>query len=326
MMRKAVDDRYAVDLSFHFQPPLHAAKCFERLRNHVFRNVIIRRERRSCRRIPDVVFATQRKFEIRPRFSIAQHRPGSSIFAQPNLCDLPDRAIRSTVTLNWKEGFLDTVVETFTRGIARIKCNNPPASRNQVHQSLEGRFDRVEIFIDIRVVEFDRSKNQGIRKVVQKLWTLIEECGVILVAFENKVLAFAQPKTPAEIFRDTTDEERRPKASGLEDPSQHRSRSRLAMRSGYDENLFADQELIVQNLRQRAERNALVKHALQFDIAARKRVPHDHEIGTRIEVRLSKRLRDGNAQRFQNRRHRRIYRPTPTPATKTPTFQPTTQP
>src|SRR5207302_4758481 len=141
------------------------------------------------------------------------------------------------------------------------------------------------------------SKNQRIRKVVQKLRTLIEECGVILVAFQNKVLAIAEPKTAAEIFRDAADQKRRLKTSGFEDPSQHRSRGRLAMRSSHDKNLFADQELIVQNLRQRAEWNPLIEHALQFDIAARKRVAHDHQIGTRIEVPFSERLRDRNSQR-----------------------------
>ena len=80
------------------------------------------------------------------------------------------------------------------------------------------------------------------------------------------------------------------------------------MRSSHDENLFADQELIVQNLRQRAEWNPLIEQVLQFDIAARKHVAHDHQIGTRIEVPFSERLRDRNTQRCEKCRHRRICR------------------
>src|SRR6202521_2773773 len=135
------------------------------------------------------------------------------------MCDFPTRGIRSTVKLDRTESFLQTAIEAFTRDIARIKGDNPSTSLHEIHEPLERRFHCVEIFVDIRVIEFNRSKNQRIRKVVQKLRTLIEECGVILVAFQNKMLAFAQPKTAAEILRDATDQERRLKDSGLEDPS-----------------------------------------------------------------------------------------------------------
>ena len=64
----------------------------------------------------------------------------------------------------------------------------------------------------------------------------------------------------------------------------------------------------MQNLGQRAERNALIEHALQFHVAARKRVADDDEIGTGIEVGFGKRLRYRDAQRFEKRRHRRIGR------------------
>ena len=64
----------------------------------------------------------------------------------------------------------------------------------------------------------------------------------------------------------------------------------------------------MQNLRQRAERNAIVEQALQFHISSRERVAYDHQIGTGIQVRLGKGLRDGDAQRFQKRRHWRIGR------------------
>jgi hypothetical protein len=57
------------------------------------------------------------------------------------------------------------------------------------------------------MIEFHRGEDQGVRKVVQELRTLIEERGVVLVAFEDEMLAFAETETAAEIFRDTPDQE-----------------------------------------------------------------------------------------------------------------------
>jgi len=68
---------------------------------------------------------------------------------------------------------------------------------------------------------------------------------------------------------------------------------------------FCRQEFIVQNLRQRAERNAFVEQALQFDIAARECVAYDYEIRTGLRFVAAKAARR-NAQGFEKRRHRRI--------------------
>jgi hypothetical protein len=121
-----------------------------------------------------------------------------------------------------------------------------------------------------------------------------------------KCLTIAEAKAASEVFGDAADQKRGLKCSGFENPRQHRGRGRFAVRSGNHQNVFADQEFIVQNLRQRAERNAFVEQALQFDIAARECVAYDYEIRTGIEVRCGKGLRDGNAQGFEKRRHRRI--------------------
>ena len=49
----------------------------------------------------------------------------------------------------------------------------------------------------------------GIGKVVQELRALIEEGGVVLVAFEDEMLALPQLKAAAEIFRNAANQERR---------------------------------------------------------------------------------------------------------------------
>ena len=69
---------------------------------------------------------------------------------------------------------------------------------------------------------------------------------------------------------------------------------------------FAAQKFFVQDLRQRAERNALVENVFQFNVAARNRVSHHHHIWPRIEIGGRKRLGHRNIQRSQEVRHGRI--------------------
>ncbi len=168
--------------------------------------------------------------------------------------------------------------------LSGIEADNAPAPRNQIHQPLERRLHRIEIFVDVGMIEFDRSQNHRVGKVMQKFRTLIEECRVVFVAFEDEVLAIAQPEAAPEIFGYASDQERWPKPGSLEDPRQHRCRGRLAVRSGNHQYVFADQKFIVQNLRQRAERNALIKQPLQFNVAARNRIADDNQIGRRRQI------------------------------------------
>ena len=56
------------------------------------------------------------------------------------------------------------------------------------------------------------------------------------------------------------------------------------------------QEFVVQHLRHRLKRNALVKHELQFNIAARDGIAHNHQVGPGLQVGFAERLRDRDAR------------------------------
>ena len=72
MMRKIVDDGDAVDFGFDFKAPLYATECGESLGNCIFGNSVIGGQRGCGGGIPDVIFASQRKFKIAPGFAAAQ--------------------------------------------------------------------------------------------------------------------------------------------------------------------------------------------------------------------------------------------------------------
>ncbi len=92
-------------------------------------------------------------------------------------------------------------------GSGSIETDDFAAARNEVHEALESRFNRIEIFVDIGVIEFDRGEDKGVWKVVQKLWTLVEKCRVVFVAFEDEMVARSEAEAAAEIFGDASNQE-----------------------------------------------------------------------------------------------------------------------
>ena len=80
---------------------------------------------------------------------------------------------------------------------------------------------------------------------MQELRSLVEKCGIVLVAFKDEVFALANLETAPEIFGNPTDEKRRPGACDFEYLGEHGSGSRLAMGPGNHQHLFSNQELIV---------------------------------------------------------------------------------
>src|SRR5580704_578403 len=167
--------------------------------------------------IPHVVFARDRVLEVRPRFSIAPNRPCGSSRFQMQVRDWPSCIRAGAVALHRAKGASETAI----KALAPIEGDDAAAARDEIHQPLKGRFHGVEVFVNICVIKFDRSQNDGVGKIMQKLWALVEESGVILIAFEDEVFALSQLKAAAKVFRDAANQERRLQAGSMKNPRQH---------------------------------------------------------------------------------------------------------
>src|ERR1700730_13238241 len=218
MMREIVDDRDAVDLSFYFQTALHALELFKCAGNNVYRNPVIRSHSRRRRGVPDVVFASQRKLKLRPGFSVLQDRPSSAIGFQLQICDPPCCVVRSSITLHGTKSLRKRALDA----VAGIEGDDASAARDEIHETLERSLNRIEVLINICVIEFDRRQDDGVRKIVQEFRTFIEECGVVFIAFQDEVFAVSKLETAAEIFCDSANQERRMSSRALKDPGKHR--------------------------------------------------------------------------------------------------------
>ena len=68
---------------------------------------------------------------------------------------------------------------------ALAPADDATAPRHQIHQPPELQFDGGEVGVNIGVVEFERSDDQVVGAVVQKLRALVEKCRIVLVAFDE---------------------------------------------------------------------------------------------------------------------------------------------
>jgi hypothetical protein len=122
------------------------------------------------------------------------------------------------------------------------------------------------------------------------------------------VLAVAEMETGIEIFGDATDEKRRIEAGRVKDPREHGSGGRFAVGPGDNKNFFAAEEFVMEQLRQRAEWQAVIQNVFEFDVAARDGVADDDKIGSRIEILRVEGLGDRNVELAEEIRHGRVSR------------------
>ena len=83
------------------------------------------------------------------------------------------------------------------------------AARHQVDEPPERQPHRVEVGVDVGVVELDVVDDGDVGQVLQELRRLVEEGAVVLVAFDDEVAALPDPiarPVLAEVPRDAADE------------------------------------------------------------------------------------------------------------------------
>ena len=223
------------------------------------------------------------------------------------IADLPVGGIAESVAFDGAEGAADAFGDVG----AAVVGDDEAAARNEIDETLEGGLDGFEIGVDVGVVELDVSEDERVRKVVEELGALVEEGGVVLVAFDDEGARGAELEAGAEVFSDAADEKR-----GLErgmfargdlvDPGEHAGGGGFAVGSGDDERFAAGEEFFAQERGHGGEGNALVEDALDFRIAAGERIADDDEIGSGVEIRFGVGLEDGNAERAKQIAHGRI--------------------
>ena len=311
MMREVINDGDAVHLRLNFQAPLHALERLQRRHNLLFRDAVPGSQRRCRGCIPHVVFARQRELKIHPGSTVVQHGPRSASRRQFQVSDSPVRVPPCAIALHGAKRLAQAALEAdaFTGAVRHsIESHNPSPTRNQIYQTLERGLDSIEILVNIGVIELHRSQDHCLRKVMQKLWSLVEQRRIVLVAFQNEMHSLAQMETRSKVFRNPSDEKRRLHPRRVKNPRQHRGRRGLSVRSRHHQHFLVQQEFLMQQLRQRTEGYALVERLLYFDIPPRNRIAYHNQIRTRLEISRIEGLGHRNPELRQEIRHGRIRR------------------
>src|SRR5579872_3006206 len=119
---------------------------------------------------------------------------------------------------------------------------------------------------------------------MQELWAFVEESCIVFIALKDEVLALSQLKAAAKVFCNPADQERRLQPGTVKNPSQHGRRGSLAVRARDHQHFFPAQKLLVKNLWQRTEGDALIEHLFQFHITARDGIADNHQVRRWLQI------------------------------------------
>jgi hypothetical protein len=84
--------------------------------------------------------------------------------------------------------------------------DQPAVFRHEIHEPTKREFHRIEIAIDVGVIEFDVVNDRELGQVVHELRTFVEVSSVILVCFDDEIVTASDAKAMAEVLRDAADQ------------------------------------------------------------------------------------------------------------------------
>src|SRR4029077_5549302 len=184
---------------------------------------------------------------------------------------------------------------------------NPPAARHEIDQQPELLRNGSKVRIDVRMIEFQRRKNQLVGMVVKKLGPAVEERGLVFVALDDELFPTAEAiAAVVEIRNHAAHQKVRPPPGDVKNPSKHRGGSRLTVSSADNDRFVSGNEKILKKLCHRAVRDFLIEDIFQLRIAASDHVADNYKIGRGLKIFLAIAVAPPYSQRIEQGRCRRI--------------------
>ncbi len=181
---------------------------------------------------------------------------------------------------------------------------------DQVHEPPEGEQHRIEIGVDVGMIELDVPDDRDVGEILEELGGLVEERAVVLVTLDHEVAALSDSIARAllpEIERDATNQQRRIERTAREQPCRQRRRRGLAMRASDDNRARIPEKVIAHSFRERAVTDLPLQDALELGVASRNRVPDHDEVDVRCDVLGSVSAERRDSLLDQEIAHRRIH-------------------
>src|SRR5207237_9333019 len=153
--------------------------------------------------------ADERHLELAPLGAVAEDPEARHVArGVVNVARLPLRVVARAEGLQLRVELVAHSGDDLADGGAVPPVDEMAVGGEEVYQAAEGELDRVEVRVDVRVVELDVADDGDLWQVVHELRPLVEVGRVVLVALDDEVVALGRAEAGAEVLHDAADEER----------------------------------------------------------------------------------------------------------------------
>ena len=166
--------------------------------------------------------------------------------------------------------------------------------------------DRIQVVVDVGVIEFDIVDRQSTRTVVDELGALVEKGGVVFIGLDDEVFRPPEAGGYTEIGGHAADQEPRFQARVLQYPGQQAAGGGLPVSARDRQDPAIPEHVFRQPLGAGTERQAGVQQGLHHLSAPAHDVAHHHAIDLVVEMLRVVPLPHGDAKIVEQIAHRWI--------------------
>src|SRR5215813_11945848 len=185
--------------------------------------------------------------------------------------------------------------------------DQPSVCGYEVHQASKGQLHRIQIDVDIGMIEFNVVDDSEFRQIVHELRTFVEVSSIVFVAFNDEIIAVRHPKADPEVLRHAADQKRWIQSALVHHPGCNTTRSGLTVRAGYDQRTTSANELFFYDFGLGVIEKLEIQSFFNFRITTGNGVANNYTIRGRSEMCRTVALPHSDAQRVEHRRHGRIH-------------------
>src|ERR1019366_1834557 len=200
-MREVVDDGDAVDFVADFETTFDAFESGKGGLDYLFGDALACGKSGRRGGIERVVLAGKMHFEFRPERVVMPHFPAGTAVFMAKIAHLPVGLSAEAIALYAAK----CAADAFGDIGAAVVGDQESAARHEIDEAFERDFDCLEVSVDVRVIKLDVGENKRVWKIVKEFRALVEEGGVVFIAFDDEYARGAKLKAGAEIFCDATD-------------------------------------------------------------------------------------------------------------------------
>src|ERR1051326_1362961 len=243
-MRKVVDHGDSVYFATNLQAATNAFESCESFADRLPLNSPRIGRDDHCETIANIEVANQRRLELSPLGTLAPNMEIRQAAGESNIPRPPFRIITGSKCLQLREQFLSKRRDDLTHRRTVPSDNQLSFAGDEIHQTAKRQLDRVEVLVDVCVIEFDIVDDCDLRQVMHELRAFIEISRVVFVTLDDEVIAFSDAKADAKILDYATDEKRRVQSGLVDHPGGQTRRSSFSVRAGDDQRSPSANEFI----------------------------------------------------------------------------------